>query len=252
MDSAQPSWWLSLDTSENSEVCLAKVGSGKLLEVFEANSNSGSSHSEEITTLINSLLESAGVGYCDLSRLVIGIGPGSFTGLRIGLSFFKGLAFSYRLPLSGVSSFKALGFAYKDTAKLLIALSDARRAEFFVGVYQVGGPQEPLQMLMPPQIVPKSALKSTLKIFVEAIDIKDKAIIVPNIRLKDELGILTSHEIPILSAKRVAAALIEIALLEGDIAPREFSFKALGALQPDYVRAMAAKTIQEREAELAN
>ena len=77
---------------------------------------------------IDALLLAAGVAPSDLTAIVVGTGPGSFTGTRIGLSFARGLALSLDLPVAGVSTLAALGVSTEHAYPIV----DARRGEVFV------------------------------------------------------------------------------------------------------------------------
>ena len=85
-------------------------------------------HAELIFTRIGELLAGNGVGYPDLTRVVTTTGPGSFTGLRIGLSAARGLALARSIPVIGVPSLLALSLAVPGPSTVLL---DARRGEAY-------------------------------------------------------------------------------------------------------------------------
>jgi len=92
---------------------------------------------------VDALLLAAGVAPSDLTAIVVGTGPGSFTGTRIGLSFARGLALSLDLPVAGVSTLEALAASIDHAFPII----DARRGEVFVP-----GPRavSPENVVLPP------------------------------------------------------------------------------------------------------
>lgn len=96
-------------------------------------------HSEKLQTLIQEVLKEAGASVGDIDAVAISIGPGSFTGLRIGLSTAKGLCFSIEKPLLAVPSFEAIATAAARSAPLyerfFIAL-DAKQSDFYTGSFR--------------------------------------------------------------------------------------------------------------------
>jgi tRNA threonylcarbamoyladenosine biosynthesis protein TsaB len=108
-------------------------------------------HSEALLPLIDALVAEAGVTPAALTHVACGVGPGSFTGLRIGLATAKGLCFSLGVPLVAVSSLAALaleGEAAAGPGGLVLAVTDARRGEIYAGLYRLaagpGGAPEAL------------------------------------------------------------------------------------------------------------
>ena len=100
----------------------------------------------EILVAIDDACRAAGIGPRELDAVAVGAGPGSFTGLRIGMATAKGIAFAAGLPLWAVSSLAALAWG---THGRVMAVLDARRGEVFAGLYRdgvlVGG-----ERVMPP------------------------------------------------------------------------------------------------------
>jgi tRNA threonylcarbamoyladenosine biosynthesis protein TsaB len=88
----------------------------------------------EVLVAIDEACRTAGLSPRELDAVAIGAGPGSFTGLRIGMATAKGIAFAAKLPLWAVSSLAALAFGRGHVAAVL----DARKGEVFAGVYRDG------------------------------------------------------------------------------------------------------------------
>ncbi|MBP6532580.1 MAG: tRNA (adenosine(37)-N6)-threonylcarbamoyltransferase complex dimerization subunit type 1 TsaB [Bacteroidia bacterium] len=124
---------LSLETATtNCSVALASDGK----VVASRSINSGYSHSEKINVFIQEVIAQAGVTLKDLQAVAVSSGPGSYTGLRIGISTAKGLCYALDIPLIAVNTLDAMaqGFnAGKD--ELIVPMIDARRMEVYSAVY---------------------------------------------------------------------------------------------------------------------
>jgi tRNA threonylcarbamoyladenosine biosynthesis protein TsaB len=96
-----------------------------------------STHSEKLLPLVDDMLARAGLRPADLDAIACGAGPGSFTGLRIGLSTAKGLCFALGRPLVLVSSLAALALdARGPEGAIVLALLDAKKHELYAGLYE--------------------------------------------------------------------------------------------------------------------
>jgi len=125
--------YLALDAS--TEACsVALQLDGKISASYEL---CPQSHSLRLLPMIDDLLKDAGIELADIDALIFGQGPGSFTGVRIGVGVAQGLAFSANLPVVGVSSLQAMAQqAYiKHGEKQVIAAIDARMSEVYNGYY---------------------------------------------------------------------------------------------------------------------
>ena len=96
----------------------------------------GQSHNRHLMPLVQNTLAMAGVGLGDLDLLAVTRGPGSFTGVRIGLATVQGLALASGKPVVAVSSLEALAFQAADNDGPVAALIDARRGEVYQAVYR--------------------------------------------------------------------------------------------------------------------
>lgn len=98
-------------------------------------------HASHITLFIDELMQKTGKKYTDLHAVAVSKGPGSYTGLRIGVSTAKGLCFALDIPLLGIDTLEAMVYGLlqhtdiPDSA-LLIPMIDARRMEVYTGIYQ--------------------------------------------------------------------------------------------------------------------
>jgi tRNA threonylcarbamoyladenosine biosynthesis protein TsaB len=98
---------LSIETSQSCCGACVFIDENKF---FEMNVNSKNSHAEKIFEIIDSVIKSSGIPLKDLGSIAVSSGPGSFTGLRIGMSAAKGIAFGASLPIISVPTFEALAF----------------------------------------------------------------------------------------------------------------------------------------------
>ena len=102
-------------------------------------------HSERLLATVDWVLEEAGIAFSDVDALAVSIGPGSFTGLRIGAATWKGLAFGRGLPLAAVPTLDAMARLLPLRDAVVCPLLDARMKEVFGAVYRYqGGTREKL------------------------------------------------------------------------------------------------------------
>ena len=141
---------LALDTAFSR--CTAAVfdaaGAGELLAAEEPEIGKG--HAERLTGVIDDVLSKAGANYGDLARVVVTTGPGSFTGIRVGVAAARGLALALDIPAVGISTLEALarGLLARSMsgtnepgvdASPVLAVIDARRGEIYAALFAVGG-----------------------------------------------------------------------------------------------------------------
>lgn len=122
-------------SSKNCSVGISR--DGVLLAVQEQNKSSFS-HAEKLHLFIHSAIKQADLKREELQGVVVGKGPGSYTGLRIGVAAAKGLCYALDIPLLSVSSLEALAQAAGDVAprdSYIIPQIDARRMEVYTAVY---------------------------------------------------------------------------------------------------------------------
>ncbi|KGF12486.1 MAG: tRNA (adenosine(37)-N6)-threonylcarbamoyltransferase complex dimerization subunit type 1 TsaB [Negativicoccus succinicivorans] len=120
--------WLALDTSGiTSNVA---VGTAEKV-VAELSVRRKRTHSEQIVPHIETVLRLAGLDRADLTGIAVTSGPGSFTGLRIGLATAKAMAFALQIPLVGVNTMHALMYNYKNAAGSLLSLLDAQKGNVY-------------------------------------------------------------------------------------------------------------------------
>lgn len=121
----------------------SRRGSVALLEgdqvIAEQEHELHNSHAEKMLPLLEAALEDAGWSRASVERCGVGIGPGSFTGLRVGVAFAQGVALGLGVPLVGVSSLAAMAAGGPPSLGLRCPILDARRGELFVAAYDSVG-----------------------------------------------------------------------------------------------------------------
>jgi tRNA threonylcarbamoyladenosine biosynthesis protein TsaB len=96
------------------------------------------SHSEKLLPTIDTLLEMTGERLATIAAVAVSRGPGSFTGLRIGVAAAKGLAFALKVPLFGIPTLELLAANAPSGRAAVCAVLDARRGELFAALYEAG------------------------------------------------------------------------------------------------------------------
>lgn len=101
----------------------------------------GRGHAERLMPMLEALLATAGVGYGDLTRVVVTVGPGSFTGIRVGVAAARGLALALRIPAVGVTTLDAHHAHIRAAAagRPVAIVHDARRGEVYGQLYGADG-----------------------------------------------------------------------------------------------------------------
>ena len=95
----------------------------------------GYSHAEKLHVYVDEVLKEAKISTLQLDAIAVSKGPGSYTGLRIGVSAAKGLAFALNIPLISVSTLEALAHQVKADSGLIIPMLDARRLEVYSAIF---------------------------------------------------------------------------------------------------------------------
>jgi tRNA threonylcarbamoyladenosine biosynthesis protein TsaB len=152
---------LGIDTSTSATAVALRLSDGSSREARDdpaAGAHPG--HATELLGMCERLLSEATLSWAQLDRLAVGVGPGTFTGLRVGLATARGLAESLGVGLSAISSLRALADPAIDgpsSAEAVLAAIDARRGEIFVALYARPDGSE---LLAPCAIAPESAAEA--------------------------------------------------------------------------------------------
>jgi tRNA threonylcarbamoyl adenosine modification protein YeaZ len=179
---------LAIDTSTES-AGLALVQNNQVLA--EVTWRCGQNHSVELLPRLTQLLQEAGVELQSASCILVAKGPGSFNGLRVGLSTAKGLAFSLDIPIIGISSLELEARQHAENDLPICPIFNARRGDIATALYQKRGNK--WQQLVPEHITTVEALDAEITektlfcgeyvpIIADELKkkLKDKAVIAPD------------------------------------------------------------------------
>lgn len=141
---------LAIDTCLNA--CSAAVLDGDRVLAFSSEVMARG-HQERLAPMVRSVMAEAGLSFAEVDRIGVTVGPGSFTGLRVGVAFAKGLASALDLPAAGVGVLEALA---AEADGLVAAALDARRDQVYLQVFEAG------QALMAPDVLPVGTAASRI------------------------------------------------------------------------------------------
>ena len=160
---------LALDTATRATaVALCGVGD----EVLEARDDPPAGqrprHATTLLPLVDALLDRGGIELSELDLIAVGVGPGTFTGLRIGIASARALAQALGTPVAGVSTLQSLGLRARERAQAerldaVAAVLDARRGEAFAAVWRVADLERSEGALVEPAAYAPEALAETLR-----------------------------------------------------------------------------------------
>ena len=125
--------YLAMDTSTDT-AGIALVQDGEL--VAESTWHCGQNHSTQLLVRLTHLLDENELSLWSTEGIIVARGPGSYNGLRVGVSTAKGLAFSLGVPLVGISSLEAEAYRYAETGLPVCPVFNAGRNEIAVAIYQ--------------------------------------------------------------------------------------------------------------------
>lgn len=154
--------WLGIETS-NSPLSIAIVKDGKVL--VEIVQNLKLTHSATAMPTIDELFKKAALKPAEIDAIAVSHGPGSYTGLRIGVTIAKTLAWTLQKPLVGISSLKVLAANANENNGLVCSLFDARRQNVYAAVYRGNS----LETVIPEQHLSMNDLLEQLQQFNDPI-----------------------------------------------------------------------------------
>ena len=141
---------LAVDTATKS--CSVAVTDGKVVRA-ELTTVNEQTHSKHLLDMIHTIIQMAELSIAELDGFAVTIGPGSFTGLRIGISSIKGFALAFDRPVVGISSLEALAQQTVPSSYLVVPCLDARKGEIYFAHYRfVNGllTREKEEVVLPP------------------------------------------------------------------------------------------------------
>jgi tRNA threonylcarbamoyl adenosine modification protein YeaZ len=179
---------LALDTSQGTSV--AVLVDGKV--VAEATDPNPMRHAENIGSLIASCIEQAGVSAVEVTDVAVGIGPGPFTGLRVGIAAAKMFAAGSKARLHGVGSLDAIAFKLPLTEPTLV-IADARRSEVYFGLYQGKSPSGVPKALLVPGVSKQAELEARFQAQAQAYELVSEPVAAASVGLLALAQLLEGH-----------------------------------------------------------
>ena len=148
---------LGIETATE-QVSVAIAGHEGVIALFEV--ARGRRHAEILTPAIEFICARSDIGLDEIGLVAVDVGPGLFTGMRVGLATGKALALALRLPMIGISSLDLLAFPHRRSDRVVVPVIDARKGEVFYAMYrQVPGG---LQQVVAPRVGPVDELVADL------------------------------------------------------------------------------------------
>ncbi|MDL2287103.1 tRNA (adenosine(37)-N6)-threonylcarbamoyltransferase complex dimerization subunit type 1 TsaB [Eubacteriales bacterium OttesenSCG-928-G02] len=128
---------LSIDTTAVvASVAVCEFNNDKIAKYSLFTLKNGLTHSENLLPMIDNVLKIFNINTDDLGLIAVSVGPGSFTGVRIGVSTVKGLAYSKNIPVAAVSTLDALALNNKGLNGIICPVMDARRNQFYNALFE--------------------------------------------------------------------------------------------------------------------
>ncbi|MGH7830475.1 MAG: tRNA (adenosine(37)-N6)-threonylcarbamoyltransferase complex dimerization subunit type 1 TsaB [Candidatus Binatia bacterium] len=201
-----------------------------------ASPSARANHAATLLPLIDRLFHKAGISFEEISALAVSLGPGSFTGLRIGLSTVKGLAYGWNIPVVGVPTLPATAARVTEREGLICPFLDARKGEVYTSLFTRQGQR--LERMTPDLVAPPEKIIERVRALHKgesSLFIGDGTKIYGDL-IRSSLGaeaVLTlGEEYP--STASAVARLGEEKVHRGDVDP-------LGPLVPFYLRLSEAE-----------
>lgn len=227
---------LAIDTSTVMASC-ALLDEENLLGEFSLNQNMG--HSENLVPMVKTLLDNLNLKVSDIDLYGVALGPGSFTGLRIGIATVKAFAHVYNKPIVGVSTLEGLAFNVRASG-VIVPMIDARKNRVYTGIYKWEDGY--LNNIEEPTVMEIDELLEHLKENYSNIIVNGNGIYIHREKIKDKLGDRVEFA-PFIQNTCRAASIGELALLKREEGKLESYF----SLVPEYIRQSQAQRDYNKE-----
>ncbi len=207
-------------------------------QIIERHKDSHSSHCELLAGFILELVSEVNIAIDKIDCVAVSTGPGSFTGLRIGIATAMGLAYGLGIPACGINTLMGLACNHFEHGKLICPVIDAKRSEVYTALYRIG--DDIPQTVIEPVTLPVSMLSGILLDKNENVIITGPAAEKFRDMLQESLGKSASF-IPPDSAQPSAISIAEL----GIIHYRQNRSIHPGALKPVYLRRSDAEIARD-------
>ena len=187
-------------------------------------------HAQQLLPELDRLLASEGLSLGDMDAFAVAVGPGSFTGLRIGMASVEGLAFATGRPVVGISTLEATAYRYRSRAGLVAPFLDARREEIFGALFRADGSS--LETLVEP--VCEKPEVFVARIPREKVVFAGSGLDLHGAAVREALGDLAELVESVCDLAEEVGRIGGERLAEGKAAP-------LGSLRANYLRASGAE-----------
>ena len=169
---------LGIETS-SMVASIAVLCEEKLMAEYTVNNKK--THSEKMMGVLNKALEDSGIGFKDIDAIAVAKGPGSFTGIRIGMASAQGMAHALGIPMIGVNTLDGLAYNLLESSSLLCPVIDAQRGDVYTSLYRWEG-EELVQLwnyeiISSEQLIEKlNSLEDKVKILGDGVPVLAKVL----------------------------------------------------------------------------
>ncbi len=230
---------LAVEAAAN--VCsVALIEDARLLG--ELTVNNKKTHSQVLMPMIESLLAQCSMDMDAVDALAVSSGPGSFTGLRIGVASVKGLAYAANKPIYGVSTLEAMAYRLPHCAGIVVPIMDARRGQVYCAAYAWEGSS--LKTVLAPTAMAIEDLSLYLKELKQPCVFLGDGVPIHGMWLKENMGTYAQLA-PVGAALQSASAVAAAAYNKAQAGVQADDF---ASLQPVYLRkSQAEREYDEKE-----